>query len=450
LRRAARRARAAPPPRLTAARRSADRRVAAHARDAPPPAVALLLTIGANFFAQLGSDALDDAVALVEVAAAGAVTPLAGATTAGFTSAAAGGAWGAPLYGEGADFSDGGFAALGGHSSAAGAALAARGFLGGALLPPPAARERVVQAAFGLRAALARAASGAVFEVLERRAARRVDELPRAAADVAAGDATLAAVDVAGHAWTWGANASGQCALGAGAPRDVPRATRVDAFDGMPVGGGGGGGGGGARADACGAVARVAVGTWATAFLLATGDVFLGPALLPAAAGAPGAPLGDAGESDAPGPARGVGGARVALVDALPGDVVALAAGARHWAALTARGDVWVWGAACAPAPLPPGARAEPLGAPAAGAGARGARARLVGALGAAAAWGLAPRAPPTRLDLGALVRACGGGGGAGEPVRAAAIAAGGGVTVVALAPRAEKRAREEGRAGAA
>lgn len=403
----------------------------------------MLLCIGTNAFGQLGSASADDVCALLSLSG----QPLGGTTT---SSAVDGGVgiisnWGSPLYGE---FDEGITASdsmieLGGNTSASviGNVIHLRGIFTGELRFP----ERISQVAVGVRVMLFLDTTGRVYETIYNgdggRKYRIVDELIAPISFVAAGKVSFAVVDIAHQAYTWGGNILGQCAQGEGAAQYLARATRIDTFDGLPT-----------LSGRCsdvneGVVASVAVSSCATAFLLQSGDIYLGPAralplttdsAAPPDAAVTLAQLGTALESVAP--PRGSGGQSVGLVGGLPDDIEKIVAGQRHFALLTRSGQVWMWGAMCMPQPLAAGG-GGPL--PSIGPPCRGSLrppyGSIIGSLGNAQGWGILSHASPIRLNFQELANLC---GGATGNYRAVAIAAGGSSTIISLLR--DKRTREE------
>ena len=271
---------------------------------------------------------------------------------------------------------------------------------------------RVLQVAVGVRVVLfLAAATGKVYETFDGKSLRSVDELPRPVTFVAAGDATVAVVDIANQSFTWG-NSLGKG--GASSIRQhLDRAIRIDSFDGLPT-----------RSGRCsdenvGVVTSVCLSSRSICFLLESGDVYLSP------------PLTDDKTVDQD----------IGLIIDLPGDIVQIVAGHRHFAFRSKVGYVYLLGISpqtreSGPTPSigPPCNDAMP---PPEG--------TLIGSLGSEQGWGLLSNSPLVLLNFQKLLRLlC-----ATETTyRAISLAAGGTSTLISL--QEIKRMREEDQADAA
>ena len=271
----------------------------------------LVLCIGRNEFGQLGAAAADDVLALLTVKDDSVLN--ASTTTSccdnSTTSSAQCYHWGLPLYGEGVTAAAATTTiALGGNTSASmnanGSTIQLRGFISGTLH----FTNRVVQVAVGVRVVLFLAGvTGKVYETFDGKSIRSHDELPRPVTFVAAGDATVAVVDISNQSFTW------VNALGKGQYLD--RAIRIDAFDGLLTLSGR------CSDENVGVVQSVCLSSRSICFLLESGDVYLSP------------PLTTDDET-------------IGLISDLPGDIVQIAAGHRHFAFRTKLGHVYLLGIA--------------------------------------------------------------------------------------------------------
>jgi hypothetical protein len=371
----------------------------------------LVLCIGRNEFGQLGGAAADDVVALLSVKDDSNVLN-ASTTTSCCSSGSQCYTWGLPLYGEGGLplYGEGVTAAaatttiaLGGNTSASvnadGSTVQLRGIISGTLH----FTNRIVQVAVGVRIVLFLAGvTGKVYETFDGKSIRSHDELPRPVTFVAAGDATVAVVDIANQSFTWG-NALGS----GGAGQYLDRAVRIDAFDGLPTLSG--------RCSSdenVGVVQSVCISSRSICFLLESGDVYLSPPLT-------------------------IDDKTIGLVSDLPGDIVQIGAGHRHFTFRTKLGHVYLLGIApvetleSGPTPSigPPCTDAIP---PPEG--------TLIGSLGSEKGWGLLYNTPlVVQLNLQKLLRLLG----VTDTYRAISLAASGTTTLISL--QEIKRMREQG-----